>query len=218
MHLPVSKVLTDRLLSLPGRYVLLPVTGLYALGILDDITLKLDETVVALGNIRFSVLTLIRVRLPDRCCSGWGRGRTDKVPTTSRSRANCELAIFGAAFLLLMSIMGIDLTAVAVPGGALGVGETTVGDHIILDGGEAGKIIKMTARACVLVTFDGRQILVPNEQFITTRVVNCSSDISPNRYVAAFSVSYDTEMNLPEIVERAVAALPLIRQKPEPPD
>ena len=85
--------------------------------------------------------------------------------------------------------MGIDLTAVAVPGGALGVGETTVGDHIILDGGEAGKIIKMTARACVLEAFDGRQILVPKEHFITTRVVNCSSDISPNRYAAAFSVS-----------------------------
>jgi hypothetical protein len=33
-----------------------------------------------------------------------------------------ELAIYRAAFLLLMSIMGIDLTAVAVLGGALGVG------------------------------------------------------------------------------------------------
>ena len=33
-----------------------------------------------------------------------------------------ELAIFGTAFLLLMSIIGIDLTVVAVPGGVLGVG------------------------------------------------------------------------------------------------
>jgi potassium efflux system protein len=71
-----------------------------------------------------------------------------------------EVVIFGAAFLLLMSIMGIDLTAVAVLGGALGVGiglglqqiaanfvsgiilllegQTTVGDYVELDGGEEG--------------------------------------------------------------------------------
>jgi small-conductance mechanosensitive channel len=33
-----------------------------------------------------------------------------------------QVVIFGTAFLLLMSIMGIDLTAVAVIFGALGVG------------------------------------------------------------------------------------------------
>ena len=39
----------------------------------------------------------------------------------------------------------------------------------------------MTARACVLQTFDERQILVPNDHFITTRVVNYSTEASPNR-------------------------------------
>ena len=137
--------------------------------------------------------------------------------------------------------MGIDLTAVAVLGGALGVGiglglqqiaanfvsgvilliegETTVGDYVRLDGGEEGTIAKMTARACVLQTFDGRMIVVPNEHFITTRVVNFSTDTSPNRYEAAFSVSYDTDINLvPGIVETAVAALPFVLKSPDEPD
>ena len=249
----VSRVLTDRFLNLLGRYVLIPVAALYALGILDDITVKLDETVVALGNIQFSVLSLIRGAIAGSLLfwlGSWSNRQSadyikkqDELRPATRELAvkAAELAIFGAAFLLLMSIMGIDLTAVAVLGGALGVGvglglqqiaanfvsgvilliegETTVGDFVVLDGGEAGKIIKMTARACVLETFDGRQILVPNEHFITTRVVNYSSDTSPNRYEAAFSVSYDTDMNaVPAIVERAVAALPFILQVPDGPD
>ncbi|MEM9784875.1 MAG: mechanosensitive ion channel domain-containing protein, partial [Pseudomonadota bacterium] len=107
-----------------------------------------------------------------------------------------EFAIFGVAFLLLMNIMGISLSSLAIIGGAVGVGlgfglqkiasnfisgvillvegQATVGDYVELDGGEAGTIIKMTARATILETFDGRWIVVPNEDFITTRVVNYS--------------------------------------------
>ena len=49
-------------------------------------------------------------------------------------------------------------------------GQATVGDYVALDGGEAGTIIKMGARATFLETFDGRWIAVPNGDFITTRV------------------------------------------------
>jgi potassium-dependent mechanosensitive channel len=152
-----------------------------------------------------------------------------------------EIAIFGAAFLLLMSIMGIDLTAIAVLGGALGVGvglglqqiaanfvsgmilllegQTTVGDYVELDGGEKGTIVKMTARACILETFDGRWIVVPNEHFITTRVVNYSDQGSANRYEAVFSVSYETDINrVPAIIEAAVGALPFVLTVPDGPD
>jgi potassium efflux system protein len=98
-------------------------------------------------------------------------------------------------------------------------GETTVGDHVELDGGEKGTIVKMTARACVLETFYGRMIVVPTDHFITTPVVNFSTDRSPNRYEAAFSVSYDTDMNLvPVVVEKAVAALPFVVTVPEGPE
>jgi small-conductance mechanosensitive channel len=152
-----------------------------------------------------------------------------------------EVVIFGTAFLLLMSIMGIDLTALAVLGGALGVGiglglqqiaanfvsgvilllegQTTVGDYVELDGGEKGTIIRMTARSCILETFDGKWIVVPNEHFVTTRVVNYSDQGSANRYEAVFSVSYDTDINrVPAIIEAAVGALPFVLQKPDGPD
>lgn len=249
----VQKVLSDPFLKLMGRYVLVPVAAVYALGLLDDISLRLEETVIAVGDIRFSVMSLIRGVIAgsllfwlgswsNRQSSDYIKKQAELRPATRELAVKAaEVAIFGAAFLLLMSIMGIDLTAVAVLGGALGVGiglglqqiaanfvsgiillvegQTTVGDYVELDGGEKGTIVKMTARACVLETFDGRWIMVPNEHFITTRVVNYSDQGSANRYEAAFSVSYDTDINrVPAIIESAVGALPFVLKAPDGPD
>ena len=249
----VREVLTDSFLRLLGKYVLIPVAALYVLGVLDDITQRLDETVIALGNIQFSVLALIRGGIAaavlfwlgswsNRQSASYIKAQDELRPATRELAVKAvEVMIFGAAFLLLMSIMGIDLTAVAVLGGALGVGiglglqqiaanfvsgiilliegQTTVGDYVELDGGERGTIVKMTARACILETFDGRWIVVPNDHFITTRVVNYSDQGSANRYEAPFSVSYDTDINrVPEIIETAVAALPFVLQDPDGPD
>ena len=249
----VRKVLPPGFLKLMGRYVLLPVMALHALGVLDDVTTRLDAAQVNLGNIQFTALALIRGLIAgsllfwlgswsNRQSAGYIKQQQDLRPATRELAIKAsEVAIFGAAFLLLMSIMGIDLTAVAVLGGALGVGiglglqqiaanfvsgiilllegQTTVGDYVELDGGEKGTIVKMTARACVLETFDGKWIVVPNEHFITSRVVNYSDQGSANRYEAVFSVSYETDINIvPDIIERAVSKLPFVLQSPDGPD
>ena len=60
-------------------------------------------------------------------------------------------------------------------------GQATVGDYVELDGGEAGTIVKMTARVAILETFDGKWIVVPNEDFIVTWVINYSDSGSANR-------------------------------------
>ena len=249
----VRDILTDGFLRLMGRYVLLPMAVLYTLGLLDEVTAWLEGAQVSLGAIQFSALTLIRGGIAaallfwlggwsNRQSSDYIKAQDELRPATRElARKAVEVSIFGAAFLLLMSIMGIDLTAVAVLGGALGVGiglglqqiaanfvsgiilllegQTTVGDYVELDGGEKGTIVKMTSRACILETFDGKWIVVPNEHFITTRVVNYSDQGSANRYDAAFSVSYDTDINrVPAIIEAAVAKLPFVLSQPDGPD
>lgn len=246
-------ILRDPFLRLLGRYVLIPVAALYALGLLAPATAWLEAQTVELGNIRFSLAALIRGLIAgsllfwlgswsNRQSAGYIKAQEELRPATRELAAKAaEVAIFGAAFLLLLNIMGIDLTTVAVLGGALGVGiglglqqiaanfisgiillvegQTTVGDYVELDGGEKGTIVKMTARACVLETFDGRWIVVPNEHFITTRVVNYSDQGSANRYEVAFSVSYDTDINrVPGIITAAVEALPFILKAPDGPD
>ncbi|MDF2140427.1 mechanosensitive ion channel domain-containing protein [Paenirhodobacter sp. CAU 1674] len=249
----VRDILREPFLRLLGRYVLVPVMALYALGLLAPISAWLDGLTVELGNIHFSVMALLRGLIAGSLLfwlGAWSNRQSteyikaqDALRPATRELAvkATEIVIFGAAFLLLMSIMGIDLTAVAVLGGALGVGvglglqqiaanfisgiillvegQTTVGDYVELDGGEKGTIVKMTARACILETFDGKWIVVPNEHFITSRVVNYSDQGSANRYEAAFSVSYDTDLtHVPAVVNSAVAALPFVLGHPEGPD
>jgi small-conductance mechanosensitive channel len=53
--------------------------------------------------------------------------------------------------------------------------------------------------------------VVPNEDFITSRVINLSDAGSQRRYEADFSVSYDTDINrIPALIEAAVAALDFV--------
>ncbi|MFZ5963500.1 mechanosensitive ion channel family protein [Thalassococcus sp. BH17M4-6] len=248
----VRDIVTDPFLKVLGRYVLLPVMLLYAFGILDDVTLRLSETTVAIGSIRFSALALLRGVIAGALLFWLGRWsneqssayieRQEMRPATRQLAAKAaEVVIFGAAILLLMSIMGIPLTSLAVLGGALGVGiglglqrivanyisgvilllegQATIGDYVQLDSGEAGTIVKTTARAMILETFDGRWIVVPNEDFITTRIVNYSDQGSANRYDVSFSVSYDTDINrIPDLIAAAVSTHPGVLQEPEPPD
>lgn len=252
-RLLVRDGLTDPFLRLLGRYVLLPVAALYALGLLDDASAWLNGMNVSLGNILFTAMALISGAIAgsllfwlgswsNRQSADYIKAQPALRPATRELAVKTtEVVIFGAAFMLLMSIMGIDLTALAVVGGALGVGiglglqqitanfisgiillvegQTTVGDYVEPDGGERGTIARMTARSCVLETYDGRWIVVPNEHFITTRDVHYSGADSPNRYGALFSMSYDTDINqVPGIIEPAVAALPFVLKNPDRPD
>jgi small-conductance mechanosensitive channel len=177
----------------------------------------------------------------DQSVSYINRQQEMRPATRQLAAKAAELLIFGVAFLLLMNIMGVPLTSLAVLGGAIGVGlgfglqkiasnyisgvilllegQATVGDFVELDNGEAGTIVQTTARAMILETFDGRWIVVPNEDFITTRVINYSDQGSANRYEVDFSVHYDTDINkIPAIIEAAVAKHPDVLQIPEPPD
>ena len=249
----VTDIINAGFLKLLGKFVLVPVAALNAVGLLELATTRLDAMVVPLGNLSFSLLFAIRFAVVGGIIFWFGRWSNDQSSTfiskqeemrpATRELASkaAEIAIFGAAFLFLMNIMGISLTSLAVLGGAIGVGlgfglqkiasnfisgvilllegQATVGDYVELDGGEAGTIVKMTARAAILETYDGRWIVVPNEDFITTRVVNYSDSGSANRYEAPFSVSYDTDINLvPGIVEAAVAKHSEVLSDPYPPD
>jgi len=252
-RLLVRDIVTDAFLKTLGRFVLLPVMVLYALGLLDPAQTFLTDMTISLGNISFSVMAIVRGLISGALLFWLGRWSNDRSTTLISGQKEMrpatrelaikavEITIFGILFLLLMNIMGINLSALAVIGGAIGVGlgfglqkiasnfisgvilllegQATVGDYVELDGGEAGRIVKMLARAAVLETFDGRWIVVPNEDFITTRVINYSDAGSANRYEVDFSVSYDTDINrVPAIIEAAVATHEAVLGEPYPPD
>ncbi len=249
----VRDIFTAPLLKTIGKFALIPMAALYALGILDPAQAWMAETVVGVGDIQFSLLSIARAAIVGSILfwlGGWSatqgtgyvRAQEEmRPPTRELAAKSVEMLIYGITFLLFVNVLGIDLSALAILSGALGVGigfglqkiasnfisgiilllegQATVGDFVEMDGGEAGTIIKMGARATILETFDGKWIVVPNEDFITGRIVNWSDSGAGKRYEADFSVSYETDINkIPAIIEAAVAKHPAVLSEPEKPD
>ena len=249
----VRDIFTAPLLKAIGKFALIPMAALYALGVLEPAQLWLAETVVGVGDIQFSLLSIIRAIIVGSILfwlGGWSANQGTgyvraqeemRAPTRELAAKAVEMLVYGITFLLFVNVLGIDLSALAILSGAIGVGlgfglqkiasnfisgiilllegQATVGDFVELDGGEAGTIIKLGARATILETFDGKWIVVPNEDFITSRIVNWSDSGAGKRYEADFSVSYETDINkVPAIIEAAVAKHPKVLSEPEKPD
>lgn len=120
--------------------------------------------------------------------------------------------------LLSLRALGIDLTALAVLGGAVGIGlgfglqkiasnyisgfillfERTleVGDLIQLVDGTEGYVRYMGARHTLIEAFDGKEIMIPNEDFITNRMINLTHKDKKARIDIAVRVSYRADFNL----------------------
>ncbi|MEL7344067.1 MAG: mechanosensitive ion channel domain-containing protein, partial [Pseudomonadota bacterium] len=249
----VRDIIAEPFLKLLGKYVALPIAAIYVLGLLDPVTAALEATGVSLGTIQFSALAIIRTAIAASVLFWLGRWSADtgttyiraqkemRAPTRELAAKAFELAIFAGVGLILLNVMGLDLSALAILGGAVGLGlgfglqkiasnfisgiilllegQATVGDFVELDGGESGTIVKMLARATILETYDGKWIVVPNEDFIVSRIINWSDGGSANRYEVDFSVSYDTDINLvPDLIVEAVKKHPSVLLEPEEPD
>ncbi|AXI53172.1 hypothetical protein C1J05_00440 [Sulfitobacter sp. JL08] len=130
----VREVIRDPFLKVLGKYVLLPVAALHAVGLLDEVIGGLSAMNVQLGNISLSLMALVRGLIAGSLLFWLGRWSNDQSaalisqqeelrPATRQLAVKAaEIAIFGLAFILLMNIMGISLTSLAVLGGAIGVG------------------------------------------------------------------------------------------------
>lgn len=58
-------------------------------------------------------------------------------------------------------------------------GSLTVGDYIELEDGRSGHLIALNIRSSTIETYDGKEIVVPNEQFITTASTNATTSSLP---------------------------------------
>ena len=234
----------DKIIALV-KWVGLPVAILYSLGWLNDVTDHLDSIAFTVGNIKLSVYTILRTLVFGFLLFWLGRLsnvtgkrviRTQQAldPGAREVAAKLfEIAVFVVIFLLLLNVMGIDLTALAVFGGALGVGlgfglqqiasnfisgiiilldrSLTIGDYIQLEDGRAGTLRELSMRSATLETYDGKDIMVPNEKFITTSFTNWTHNNKLQRYPINFQVAYDTDLDkLFPILREVVASHPKV--------
>jgi small-conductance mechanosensitive channel len=155
------------------------------------------------------------------------------VPTKEVFSKLFEVSLFCIIMLLLLNVMGINLTTLAVFGGALGVGiglglqsiasnfvsgiiilldkSLTIGDYVELDNGKTGFVREFRMRYTVLETYDGKDLLVPNEMFISNMLINWSHKDPKQRYKIDFSVPYSTNIRaMIEFIKVAVSEHPQV--------
>ncbi|MEL6450249.1 MAG: mechanosensitive ion channel domain-containing protein [Pseudomonadota bacterium] len=125
-----------------------------------------------------------------------------------------QIVFYAIAFYAGVRALGIDLTGLAVLSGAIGVGlgfglqkvvsNLVSGVIILLDksikpgdvislGDTFGWIQTLGARYASVVTRDGREYLIPNEDLITSQVVNWSHSNEFVRLDIHFGTSYDCD-------------------------
>jgi len=149
-----------------------------------------------------------------------------------------RVSLFMIAIVVGLQTIGFDLTAFTVFSGAIGLGlgfglqkvvsnlisgviilvdkSIKPGDVISL-GETFGWISSLGARYVSVVTRDGREYLIPNEDLITNRVVNWSYSDQLVRLEIPFKVSYDSDPHLIRKIAVEAALKPKRVQKtPEP--
>ncbi len=234
------------------KWIAIPIAVLQVFGWLDDVSAYLDTVDMQVGNIRISAYALARVVVVGMILFWLGRVSNNAGQQIIRNIDSLEIgtrevfaklfqvALVVIIFILLLQSMGINLTALAVFGGALGVGlgfglqaiasnfisgiiilmdrSITVGDYIELEDGQTGIIRELKMRSTTLETFDGKDIMVPNERFITTNFINWTHKNKKQRYAINFQVAYKTDLHaLFDLLRKVVASHPQVLSGPELP-
>lgn len=139
-------------------------------------------------------------------------------PTIYTVSRLAKYAMIVIGVLMALGLMGIPLTQFAVLAGAIGVGlgfgmqaifsnfvsglillfdrSMKIGDFVELESGVHGEVRDIGIRATRVVTNDNIDILVPNSEFVTGRVVNWTMGDGSSRIRVPFGVDYDTDKNL----------------------
>lgn len=169
-----------------------------------------------------TVLTIIilftLVRVANRVLKRVIRGSSKFDPTQRLLIEKISgVAIIVAAFFVGIDLLGIDLTAFAVFSGALGLAigfglQKTVGNliagiillmdrsikpgDVIVVGDSFGWVNKIGVRAVSVITREGKEHLIPNENLMTQEVENWSYSSRTVRVKIEVGVAYDTDLRL----------------------
>ena len=241
---PVVRALERTFSWLAWALLVLWISGLLPL-ILDE----LDAIKWKVGGSRLSVLTLLQGALTAGLVlliTVWIssaievrllRSATGSELSLRKAVSNATRAVLMFIGLLLaLSSVGIDLTALSVLGGAIGVGvglglqklvasyvsgfvmlaerSVRIGDNVRVDGFE-GRVTHINARYTVVLALSGREAIIPNEVFINNRIENLTLTASHVLQSTVVSVGYESDVDL---VMRLLTDAALIQERvlPEP--
>ncbi|MGH6872043.1 MAG: mechanosensitive ion channel family protein [Rhizomicrobium sp.] len=226
------------------------VAALSILNLLGPVSAELDSSAVHLGNLRLSGLVLVRALFVlavllwvTAVLRNFLERRIDRATTLTPS-IQALLVQFVRILLPILAVVialgsvGVDLTALTVLSGALGIGvglglQRTVANFvaglsliisesirpgdIIEYQGSYGWVTSMGARYVGLRTRDGIEYLVPNDYFLEQGVQNWSHSDPKLRLRVPVGIAYDSDLDLARaLCIEAAKAAPRVLDRPEP--
>jgi len=220
----VSRIIRNRSVAKIIAIVVWSVLALYLTGLLTTVSEWLDYAAIELGSMRISMLLVLKgvillalllwlaTILGEFIESLLNRNKDLTPRLQVLISKSVKVVLFVLAFFVALSAVGVDLTALTVFSGAVGLGigfglqkifsNLISGMIILMDksikpgdvislGDKFGWISSLRGRYVSVVTRDGWEFLIPNEDFITQQVVNWSFSSDLVRLDVDFGVGYE---------------------------
>lgn len=204
------------------------------LNFIRDVITWLEIPLFPIGKTQITVWTIIALVLLfialHLLTSRVQRLVTDKLMAKSRYDIGVRVAtgsivryaILTVGLIVILQVVGVDLSTLTILLGALGVGigfglqtitnnfvsgliilferPVKVGDRVEV-GGIAGNVVRISIRATEIITNDNISIIVPNSEFISNTVINWSHSDRAVRFNFEIGVSYGED---PEVVRETL--------------
>lgn len=200
------------------------VAALSILGLLDQATAALDSIAIVFGGNRFSLLLAIKLsaflalalwfaNIAGNFVDARIANLNDLTPSVRALTSKMvRILLICLAVVVVLAAAGVDLSALAIFSGAVGVGigfglQKIVGNFvsgvilladksvkpgdIVTIGESHGRVRAMNTRYISVSGNDGREFLIPNEKLVTERVVNWTYYDTNTRVDVTFSTSYE---------------------------
>jgi len=188
----------------------------------NHITIQTMISLVVFSGLLFYVTGRLRKWIVEQLLS-----RT-KMDIGSRQATGSIIRYFiiVIGFIIILQTVGIDLTALNVLAGAVGIGlgfglqnivnnfisgiiilferPIKVGDRIEV-GNVEGDVVRVGGRSTEVVTNDNITIIIPNSKFITENVINWSHNDRKVRFRIPVTVAFGSDVRLVERVLLEVA-------------
>ncbi len=246
----LSELIKNELLSKIFSILIWTIAALHVLKIYEEVINILSKISFKSGNINISLLLVIKGLLTlfiffwiAMKLSTYSEKKIKKISTFTPSirvllTKIFKFIIFTAVILITMSSLGIDLTALAVVGGAVGVGvgfglqkivsnfisgiiilldkSVKPGDVIEIDD-VYGQIKSIGLRYISVLTLNGKEYIIPNEDLITKKVINWSYSNNLVRTSVTVGVSYNSDVEkVMELLNESLKGIDRILNKPKP--
>ena len=246
----VSGLIRNEILARFIAWTAWSLAALTTLGLFDATVELLDGMAMTFGEVRVSVLTVVKGVMALGILL-WVTVSISNVLERRISRAGSltpsvqvlvvkltKIVLVTLAFLVAINSLGIDLTALTVFGGALGIGiglglqkvasnlvsgltllmdKSIKPNDVIAVGETYGWIVSLGARYAAVRTRDGIEHLIPNEELIVQRVENWSHSDKTVRLKIPVGISYRSDVRLAmRLCIEAAGTVERVLAAPEP--